>query len=165
LAGIQTVSPAAERGGIGETIWVFERRRRLFPGATILKTPSQRLTASQQAVVGVRERKYGQKREGLPATGAATTPDHNPVVILIVRLLVAATVPDDRIVFTNGASPQDDFGALYGPVGFELVRRCGKWDKENRSSLGLCPGLDLLPRPEPGAEPSPSEGKIPTGRE
>ena len=137
LAGIQTVSPAAERGGIGETIWVFERRRRLFPGATILKTPSQRLTASQQAVVGVREGKRRQKGECLSATAAVTATDLDPVVMLIVRLLAAATVPDDRIVFTNGASPQDDFGAVYGPVGFELVRRCGKWDKENRSSLGL----------------------------
>ncbi len=57
LAGIQTVSPAAERGGIGDAIGVFEGGRRLFPGAVILKTPSQRLTAGQLAVVGVGERR------------------------------------------------------------------------------------------------------------
>jgi uncharacterized protein YaeQ len=41
--------------------------------------------------------------------------------MLIVRLLAAATVSDDRIVFTNGATPQEDPGAVCGPVGFELV--------------------------------------------
>jgi hypothetical protein len=45
-------------------------------------------------------------------------------------------------------------------IRFELVRRCGKWDKQNRSSLELCPtGVDL-PRSEPEAELLPSETKI-----
>jgi hypothetical protein len=122
---------------------VFERGRRLFPGAVLLKAPPQGLATSQQAVVGVRERKRREESESLAATGAVAAPDPDPVVMLIVRLLAAAPVADDRIALTNGTSPQDDAGALLGPVGFELVWRWGKWDKENRSSSGLCPGVDL----------------------
>jgi hypothetical protein len=82
--------------------------------------------------------------------------------MLIVRRLAAASMADDRIAFTKGAAPQDHFGALFGPIGFELVRRGGKWDKKNRSSSGLCPGIDL-PRTEPEAEPLLLKRKIPTG--
>jgi hypothetical protein len=71
--------------------------------------------------------------------------------MLIVRLLAAASVTDDRIAFTNGASPQNGLGTACGPIGFELVRLDGKRDKKNRSSLELCPGVDL-PRAEPEAE-------------
>ena len=137
------MGPAAKRGGIGHAVRVFERRRRLFPGAVLLETPPQGLTASQQAVVRVRERKGRQKGEGLLAIGAAATPDSNPVMMFIVRLLAAAAMADDRIAFTHGASPQNDLGAVCGPVGFELVQRCGKWDKKNRSSSELCPGVNL----------------------
>jgi hypothetical protein len=107
----------------------------------------------------VRERKPRQEGEGLPATGAVTATDANPVVMLIVCLLAAASMADDRIVFASGASPQNDLGAARGPIRFELVRRGGKWDKKNRSSLELCPGVDL-PRSEPEAELLPSETKI-----
>jgi hypothetical protein len=79
--------------------------------------------------MGVRERKQRKESEGLLATGAATTTDPNPIVMLIVRLLAAASVADNRIPFTSGASPRDDLVAVSGPVGFELVQRGGKWDK------------------------------------
>ena len=108
----------------------------------------------------VRERKQRKKCEGLPATGAGTATDANPVVMLIVCLLAAASMADDRIALTNRASPQDDFGAARGPFRFELVRRDEKWDKQNRSSSGLCPsGVDLS-RSEPEAELLPPETKI-----
>ena len=139
LGGIQALGPATERGGIGHPIRVFERRPRLFPGAVLHHTPPPCLTTSQQAVARVRERKPRQEGEGLSATGAATATDANPVVMLIVRLLAAASVTDDRIAFTNGASPQNGLGTACGPIGFELVRRDGKWDKENRTSWELCP--------------------------
>ena len=100
----------------------------------------------------VRERKQRKEGEGLPATVAEAAPDPNPVVMLIVRLLATAPVADDRIACTNGASPQDDLNAAFGPIGFELVRRGGKWDKKNRRSWGLYPGVDP-PRSEPEAEP------------
>jgi hypothetical protein len=138
LGAVQSVGPAAKCGRIGHAIRVFERRRCLFPGAVLHKAPPQCLTASQQTVVRVRERKQRQEGEGLPATGAATASDPDPVVMLVVRLLVAASMADDRIARTNRASPQDDFGAVRRPIRFELVRRDGKWDKQNRRSLGLC---------------------------
>ena len=104
------------------------------------KAPPQSLTARQQTVVGVRERKRRKEGEGLPATGAATSPDPDPVVVCIVRLLATASVADDQIASTNRASPQDGFGAVRRPIGFELVWRVGKWDKRNRSLLELSPG-------------------------
>jgi hypothetical protein len=125
----------------GNTLAVNGATFSLFPGAVLRKAPPQRLTASQQTVVRVRKRKWRQEGEGFPATGAATATDANPVVMLIVCLLAAASMADDRIVFTSGASPQNNLGATRGPIRFELVRRCGKWDKQNRTSLELCPGL------------------------
>jgi hypothetical protein len=82
--------------------------------------------------VGVRERKRREESKGLTATGAVAAPDANPVVMLIVRLLAAVPMADDRIALTNGTLPQNNVGALFGPVGFELVRRRRKWDKDNR---------------------------------
>jgi hypothetical protein len=80
--------------------------------------------------------------------------------MFIVRLLAAASVADDRINFTCRTSSQNNLGAARGPIRFELVRRRGKWDKNNRSSLELCPtGVDL-PRSEPEAELLPPETKI-----
>jgi len=73
-------------------------------------------------------------------------------VVLIVRLLAAASVADDRIAFTNGASPQDDVPAACRRFDFRLVRRSRKWDKKNRRSSGLCSGVDL-PGSKPEAEP------------
>jgi len=39
LRRVHAVSPAAEGGGIRHPIGVLERRRRLFPGAVLLKAP------------------------------------------------------------------------------------------------------------------------------
>jgi len=89
--------------------------------------------------VRVREREQWKKGTGLPATEAATPTDPDPVVVFIVGLLAAASMADDGIAFTSGASPQDDLGATRGPLRFELVGRDGKWDKQNRGSLEFCP--------------------------
>jgi len=139
LGAVQSVGPAAERGRVGHAVRVFERRHRLLPRTMLHKAPPQSLTARQQTVVGVRERKQWKKGEGLPAPEATTTTDSDPVVVFIVGLLAAASMPDDQIASTSGASPQDDFGAARGPLRFELVHRDRKWDKQNRSSLELCP--------------------------
>ena len=152
LCRVQAVGPAAEGGGIRHVIRIFERRRRVFPGAVLLKAPAQGPTTSQQAVVGVREGKRRQKGEGFPATPALTSTDWDPVVVCVVRLLAASSVTSDRIALTNRTSSQDDAGALFGPIRIELVRCDRKWDKKNRGSLGLCPGVDL-PGSEPEAEP------------
>jgi len=162
LGALQSVGPATESGGIGHAVRVFERRSRFFPGAVLHKAPPQCLTACQQTVMRVRERKQRQEGEGLPATRAATALDPDPVVMLVVRLLAAASMADDRIALTNRASPQDDFGAARRPIHFELVRRDGKWDKQNRRSLGLCSSGADLPRSQPEAELLPPETENPT---
>lgn len=82
----------------------------------------------------VRERKRRQEGEGLPATEAETATDPNPVVMFVMRLLPPAPVANDRIALTNGTTPQNELGALLGPIGFKLALRGGKWDKQNRSS-------------------------------
>jgi len=134
LGAVQAARPAAEGGGIGHPIGVFQPRRRLFPRAVLHKVPAERLRAGQQAVVGIREREQGKQSEALPATRAKAASDPNPVVMFIVRLLAPPSVANDRIPFANRASPQDDLVAVSSPIGFELVRRGRKWDKKNRGS-------------------------------
>src|SRR5207245_7701096 len=140
LGTVQATRPTAERGRIGHAVCVFERRRGLFPGVVLHKAPPQCLATGEQAVMGVRERKPRQEGESLPAIGAAATADLNPVVMLVVCLLAAASMADDRIVLTNGALPQNGPGTTGRPIGFQLVRRDGKWDQENRILLELCLG-------------------------
>jgi len=79
--------------------------------------------------------------------------------MFIMRLLATASVADDRITFTSGTSPQNNLGATRGPIRFELVRRCGKWDKQNRTSWELCPGLTCQDLSRE-AELLPPEGKV-----
>jgi len=63
--------------------------------------------------------------------------DPNPVVILVVRLLKAPAMTNDRIPFTKRASAYDDLVAVLRPVGGKLVRRDGNWDKVDRTSQGF----------------------------
>jgi hypothetical protein len=85
----------------------------------------------------IREREHRKKREGLPAIGAATAMDPNPVVILVVRLLKAPAMTNDRIPFTKRTSAYDDLVAVFRPDGGKLVRRDGNWDKVDRISQGF----------------------------
>jgi hypothetical protein len=50
--------------------------------------------------------------------------DPNPIVILIVRLLAAVAMTNDRIPLTKRASAYDDLVAVFRPVGGKLAR-CG----------------------------------------
>jgi hypothetical protein len=59
--------------------------------------------------------KKRQDGESLPATGAATATDANPIAMFIMRLLATTSVADDRITFTSRTSPQNNFGATRGP--------------------------------------------------
>jgi hypothetical protein len=59
------------------------------------------MAARQQAVMRVRKREQRKESEGRPAIGAATAMDPNPVVMLVVSLLAAAAMTDNRISFTN----------------------------------------------------------------
>jgi hypothetical protein len=83
--------------------------------------------------VRVGERKQWQKGKSRPATGAVTAPDLNPAVMFIVCLLATTSMTVDRIAVANGTSPQDNLCAARVPIGFNLARRAGKWDKLNRS--------------------------------
>ena len=134
LRTVQPDRPAAEGGGIGHPIGVLQRGCRLFPRAVLVQTSPQRLAASQQAVVGVRQREQGKQGKGLSTTLAKAASDPNPVVMFIVCLLTTATVTDDGIAFANRTSPQPDLLAVARPIGFDLVWRGRKWDKKNRSS-------------------------------
>jgi hypothetical protein len=95
LGAVQAVGPAAECGRVGHAVRIFERRCGLFPGAGLYKAPLQCLRSRQHTVVRVRERKQRQEGEGSLATGAATATNANPIVMLIMRLLAAASVADD----------------------------------------------------------------------
>lgn len=150
LGVVQSVGPAAECGRVGHAVRVFERRRGPFPGTVLHKAPPQCLAARQQTVLGVRERKQRKEGESLPAIGAATATDVDPVMVFIVSLLATAPMTDDGIAFTNRASAQDSL-ATARPIRFELVRKDTKWDKQNRTSSELCPSGVDLPRSEPEA--------------
>ena len=100
----------------------------------------------------VREREHRKEGKGHPAIGAATAPDPNPVVILVVGLLAAPAVTNDRIVFTERPSAYHGLVAVLRPIGCNLVRRDGNWDKEDVASEGLRHSVDL-PGSEAEAEP------------
>jgi hypothetical protein len=51
----------------------------------------------------VRKREQRKKCEGRPAIGAAAAMDPNPVMMLVVSLLAAAPMPNNRISFTYRA--------------------------------------------------------------
>jgi hypothetical protein len=83
------------------------------------------MAARQQAVMRVRKREQRKKGKGRPAIGTAAAMDPNPVVMLVVGLLAATAMTDDRIVFTNRASAYDGLVAGFCPVGRKLVRPGG----------------------------------------
>jgi hypothetical protein len=67
------------------------------------KAQPQRLTAGKQTEMGVRQRKQRKECERRPADWAAATPNPDPVVMLVVRLLAAMPVAHNRIAFTDWA--------------------------------------------------------------
>jgi hypothetical protein len=70
----------------------------------LYKAQKKCLAARQQAVMRVGKRKQRKESEGRPTTGATAAMDPNPVVMLVVGLLAAPSVANDRIPFTNRAS-------------------------------------------------------------
>ena len=51
--------------------------------------------------------------------------DPNPVVMLVVSLLAATAVANNRIVFTKWTAAYDDLVAVLRPAGCNLVQRDG----------------------------------------
>jgi len=74
--------------------------------------------------VGVREREGRQEGEGLVARLATAAPHPNPIVILVMSLLGAAAVANDRMAQTQGASSRDT--PRLGPIDLEVVLRLRK---------------------------------------
>jgi UTP-glucose-1-phosphate uridylyltransferase len=64
----------------------------------------QCLTARQQTVMRVRQREYRKEGKGHSAINATAAMDPNPVVMLVVGLLAAPSVTNDRISFTDRAT-------------------------------------------------------------
>jgi hypothetical protein len=73
----------------------------------------------------VRERKQREEGECHPAHDAAPTMNPNPIVMLVVGLLAAAAMTDNRISFTKRASAYDVLVTVFGPVGCNPVRHDG----------------------------------------
>ena len=101
LGRVHTDRPAADGGRIGQPIGVLDVRQSLFPRAVFHKAQPQRLAARHQTVMRVRKREHRKKSKGRPAIGAAAAMDPDPVMMLVVRLLAATSVANDRIAFTN----------------------------------------------------------------
>ena len=124
--GIENLKPAAEGGRIRHAIRIFHRWRRRFQGTAFDKVAPQRLTAGDQAVMGVGQRKHRQEGNCLFARSADTAPNRDPVMVFVMSLLLPAAMPNDRILRANGAPANDYFRASLRPIGFQLALRRGK---------------------------------------
>jgi len=125
LRRIQLPKPSAERGRVGHAMGILHRRCRRFPGTVLDKVAPKRLTASDQAVMRVRERKPRQEGNRLAARLADASPDRNPVMIFIMSLFTAPTMANDRVQQTNRALADEPFCACLRPIGWQLALRCG----------------------------------------
>jgi hypothetical protein len=67
------------------------------------KVLPQCLAARKQTEMRVGKREHRKESKGGPAIGAAAAMDPNPVMVLVVSLLAAAAMTDNRISFTNRA--------------------------------------------------------------
>jgi hypothetical protein len=123
---IQNLKPAAESGRIRHAIGIFHRRRRRFQGTAFDKVAPQRLTAGDQAVMGVGQRKHRQEGNRMFARSADTAPNRDPVMVFVMSLLLPAAMPNDRILRANRTPANDYFRASLRPIGFQLALRRGK---------------------------------------
>ena len=94
---IQVVEPAAQGGGVGDAIGILERRRGIFPRASLHKAPPQRLAARDQTVVGIRQGESGQEAKDYTAQRTETAAVADPIVTLIMGLLASPAMTDDRM--------------------------------------------------------------------
>ena len=98
LRGIQDLKPAAEGGRIRHAIGIFHRRRRRFQGTAFDKVAAQRLTAGDQAVMGVGKRNPWQEGNRQVARSAETAPNRDPVMVFVMSLLLSAAMTNDGIL-------------------------------------------------------------------
>ena len=98
---VQTDRPASDSGRIGQPISVLELGQRLLPRTVLRKALLQSLTARKQTEMRVGKREHRKESERRPAVGAAPAMDPDPIVMLVVRLLAATSVANNRLAFTN----------------------------------------------------------------
>ena len=72
--------------------------------------------------------------------------------MLVVRLLAAMTVPNNRIALTDRTQAYDDLVAVVGPARSKLLRPGRCWDKEDRYLKGASPVDGDPPRSQPAAK-------------
>jgi hypothetical protein len=104
LGRVQAARPAADSGRIRQSIRVFQLGQGRLPRTVLRKVPPQYLAARQQTEMRVGKREHRKESKGSSATSAAATMYPDPVVMLIVSLLAAAAVTNDRIPITNRTS-------------------------------------------------------------
>ena len=73
-------------------------------------------------------------------------------MMLIVRLLAAMPVANNRIAFTDRTKAYDDLVAVVGPAGSKLPQPGRYWDKEDRYLKGASPSDVDPPRSQPAAK-------------
>lgn len=83
---IQDMEPAAQGGGVGNAIGIFEKRRGIFPRASLHKAPTQRLAARDQTVMGIRQGESGQETKDYTAQRTETAAVLDPIMSTIVGL-------------------------------------------------------------------------------
>ena len=110
--------------------------------------------------MGIWQREHRQEGKGLSTSVTATASDPNPIVMFIVSLLAAATMPDDRLALANRALPQDDLGASSVPIDSQIVPAGGKWDNKNRGNGALPGSVTCQVSSTPKRSPSPPQGEI-----
>jgi hypothetical protein len=104
LRKVQAAQPAPNCRGIRQPIRVFQIGRCLLPRTVPRNAPQQRLATREQTEMRVRKREQRKEGKGNPAIGAAAATNPNPVVMLVVCLLAAPSVTNDRIPFTKRTS-------------------------------------------------------------
>jgi hypothetical protein len=149
LRRIQTPEPSAQRGGIGYTIGIFNRRCRCFPATALHEIAPERLATRDQTVVAIRRRERRQEGERLPTQIAEASPNLNPIVMFVVRLFPATPMADDRIAQANRALTQDCSSTSFDPIGSEVALCSRKWNKEDRDKRSFALGPVIWRRAYP----------------
>ena len=118
----------------------------------LLESQPQYLEAGKQAEVSVWKRKQRKKGERRTTDRAAATSNRDPIVMLVVRLLAAMPVSNNRIALTDRTQAYDDLVAVVGPAGSKLPQPGRYWDKEDRYLKGASLSDVDPPRSQPAAK-------------
>ena len=110
-----------------------------------------RLSAALVAVVTIRRRPYRKNGEGLLARRAPAAPHPDPVVLVVVSLLAASSVANDRVAAAERTVPRQLRQTDPGYPGSALSSTIRQCDKENH---GWREGLPLVLPPSSSRRPA-----------